>query len=233
MLCFFPVVFSLAYYSTRQGCWNRWDMGAIVPPSLLPNQIFVGIEANSSLSKLKSVILSTIIFKRHWIIPPPHRIYEPTYSPARRGRQSHGWGHAQGGIQQLRGPNFIQFWPQPPSTGQKWTFYLLSTLCHVTQRGLSTYTHPPLLVHVVIEWPYDCSCAGEASAFLRLWGTRPLSTMRSKPIPSRNSICRRKIISVDIQWWKKIVKFLNCFSALWDLTSFCLYRKRTENFARE
>ena len=138
-----------------------------------------------------------------------------------------------GGIQQLRGPNFIQFWPQPPSSGQKWTFYLLSTLCHVTQRGLSTYTHPPLLVHVVIEWPYDCSCAGEASAFLRLWGTRPLSTMRSKPIPSRNSICRRKIISVDIQWWKKIVKFLNCFSALWDLTSFCLYRKRTENFARE
>ena len=121
MLCFFPVVFSLAYYSTRQGCWNRWDMGAIVPPSLLPNQIFVGIEANSSLSKLKSVILSTIIFKRHWIIPPPHRIYEPTYSPARRGRQSHGWGHAQGGIQQLRGPNFIQFWPQPPSGGQKWT----------------------------------------------------------------------------------------------------------------
>ena len=96
MLCFFPVVFSLAYYSTRQGCWNRWDIGAIVPPSFLPNQIFVGIEAHSSLSKLKSEILSTIIFKRHWIIPPPHRIYEPTYSPARRGRQSHGWGHAGG-----------------------------------------------------------------------------------------------------------------------------------------
>ena len=63
---FFPVVFSLAYYSTRQGCWNRWDMGAIAPPSLLPNQIFVGIEANASLSKLKSVILSTIS-----IIPAP------------------------------------------------------------------------------------------------------------------------------------------------------------------
>ena len=142
MLCFFPVVFSLAYYSTRQGCWNRWDMGAIVPPSLLPNQIFVGIEANSSLSKLKSVILSTIIFKRHWIIPAPFpQIYEPTYGPARRGRQSHGWGHA-GGIQQLRGPNFIQFWPQPPSSGQKWTFYILFTLCHVI---------PPFLVHVVIE----------------------------------------------------------------------------------
>ena len=33
------------------------------------------------------------------------------------------------------------FDPQPPSSGQKWTFYILSTLCHVTPDGL--YTDPP------------------------------------------------------------------------------------------
>ena len=54
----------------------------------------------------------------------------------------------QGGIQQLRGSNFTQFWPRPTSSGQKWTF----TLCHVTPRGHSTDPHPSLLVHVVIEW---------------------------------------------------------------------------------
>ena len=36
---------------------------------------------------------------------------------------------AEGGIQQLRGPNFD---PPPPSNGQKWTFYQFSILCHVT-----------------------------------------------------------------------------------------------------
>ena len=30
---------------------------------------------------------------------------------------------------------------------------VLSTLCHVTHRLLSTDPHPPLLVHVVIGWP--------------------------------------------------------------------------------
>ena len=47
-----------------------------------------------------------------------------------------------GAIQRLRGPNFTQFWcPHPPWSGQKWTFYILST------RGLSTDPH------VVIEQP--------------------------------------------------------------------------------
>ena len=35
-----------------------------------------------------------------------------------------------------------------PSSGQKWTFEILSTLCHVTHRGLSTNPNP---LHIVIE----------------------------------------------------------------------------------
>ena len=46
-------------------------------------------------------------------------------------------------------PNFD---PQP-SSGQKWTIYILTTLCHVNPCGLSTDPNPPLLVHVVIECP--------------------------------------------------------------------------------
>ena len=52
---------------------------------------------------------------------------------------------------------WIQFYPiltpPPPSSGQKWMFYILSTLCHVTPCGLSADPQPPLLVHVVIECP--------------------------------------------------------------------------------
>ena len=48
-----------------------------------------------------------------------------------------------GVIQQLRGPNFTQFWPFPPSSGQLWTFHMIPTLCHMTKRGLSTDPLPP------------------------------------------------------------------------------------------
>ena len=47
-------------------------------------------------------------------------------------------------------PNFD---PQPPSSGQNWTFYILATLCHVTLHGLSTDPQPPLFFHLVIECP--------------------------------------------------------------------------------
>ena len=47
-----------------------------------------------------------------------------------------------GDIQQLRGPNFTQFWLSPPSSGQTWTFFIPSTLCHVTH--LWTFYWPPL-----------------------------------------------------------------------------------------
>ena len=43
--------------------------------------------------------------------------------------------------------------PPSPLRGQKLTFHLLSTLCHVSPCGLSTDPHRPLLVHVVIECP--------------------------------------------------------------------------------
>ena len=63
-------------------------------------------------------------------------------------------------IVQLRGAfnNYVNqilpnFDPLPPSSGQKWSFDVLSTLCHVTPCGLSTDPHPPLLVHIVIECP--------------------------------------------------------------------------------
>ena len=58
---------------------------------------------------------------------------------------------ALGVIQQLHGPNFTHFWPLPPSSGQTWIFYTLSSLCHVNPCGLSTDPLPTLLVHVVIE----------------------------------------------------------------------------------
>ena len=47
-------------------------------------------------------------------------------------------------------PNFE---PSPLLNGQTLTFYILSTLRHVTPRGLSTDPSPPLLVHVFIECP--------------------------------------------------------------------------------
>ena len=43
-----------------------------------------------------------------------------------------------GGIQQLCGPNFTEFRPLLPLSGQTWTFYLISTLCHMTPHGLPT-----------------------------------------------------------------------------------------------
>ena len=36
-------------------------------------------------------------------------------------------------------PNFAP----PPSSRQKWTFYILNTHCHMTRRGLSTDPPPP------------------------------------------------------------------------------------------
>ena len=52
---------------------------------------------------------------------------------------------------------WIQFYPiltpQPPSSGQKWIFYILSTLCHVAPCGHSADPQPLLLVHIVIECP--------------------------------------------------------------------------------
>ena len=48
-------------------------------------------------------------------------------------------------------PNFD---PLPtPSSGQLCTFYMMPTLCHVTQHGLYINPHSTLLVHVIIEWP--------------------------------------------------------------------------------
>ena len=43
-----------------------------------------------------------------------------------------------GVIQQLCRPNFTQFWPPPPSSGQVWTLYMIPTLCHMTKHRLST-----------------------------------------------------------------------------------------------
>ena len=50
-----------------------------------------------------------------------------------------------GVIQQLCRPNFTQFWPPPPSSGQVWTLYMIPTLCHMTKRGFSTEPLPPLM----------------------------------------------------------------------------------------
>ena len=60
------------------------------------------------------------------------------------------WYFSRLGIFSIIIPNLD---PPSPSSGQKWTFYILSILCQVTHRWIST--HPPLLVHVIIEWPPD------------------------------------------------------------------------------
>ena len=45
------------------------------------------------------------------------------------------------------------FDPLPPLNGQLLTFYMIPTHRHVTKYELSTDPSPPLLVHLVIEWP--------------------------------------------------------------------------------
>ena len=56
----------------------------------------------------------------------------------------------KGGIQRLRGPNFIQFRPPTPLEYGHFRYYI--PFCHVTRQGLSydLPCHPPL-VHVAIE----------------------------------------------------------------------------------
>ena len=55
------------------------------------------------------------------------------------------------GIQQLRGPNFTQFWTP---TAVDWTFYIIPTLCSRDSTWNFYWpTYPPDLVHVVIECP--------------------------------------------------------------------------------
>ena len=56
----------------------------------------------------------------------------PSFWTFQRGIHSRTLACLKGGIQQLRGPNFTQFWTPPPSSGQTWTFHILSTFCHVT-----------------------------------------------------------------------------------------------------
>ena len=52
----------------------------------------------------------------------------------------------KGGIQCLRGHNFVLFWPRPTS---EWTFLTLNV-----DKNRDFFDHlPPLLVHVVIERP--------------------------------------------------------------------------------
>ena len=48
-----------------------------------------------------------------------------------------------GDIQQLRGPNSTHFWPSPPSSEQTWTFYMPSTLCHLTRPWTFYWPSPP------------------------------------------------------------------------------------------
>ena len=45
------------------------------------------------------------------------------------------------------------FDPPSPSSGKKWTFYILSNLCHVTHMDFFLTPLLPLFVHVVIECP--------------------------------------------------------------------------------
>ena len=46
---------------------------------------------------------------------------------------------------------WTKFDPPTPWSGQKWAFYILSTLCHGTPCGLSTDLKTPLITYIVIE----------------------------------------------------------------------------------
>ena len=76
----------------------------------------------------------------------------------RSSAQSHSFSAFEywrrfGGIQQLRGPNFIQFWsPTPPQVDNCGHFTLVLPFVDVTKHGLTTAPYPPL-VHIVIECP--------------------------------------------------------------------------------
>ena len=59
-----------------------------------------------------------------------------------------------GVIQQQCGPHFTQFIPAPPSSGQKWSFYIPTVDFSVTPS--------PRLVHIAIEWPLFVNLLGFA-----------------------------------------------------------------------
>ena len=71
---------------------------------------------------------------------------------------------------------FYPTYPSPPSSGQLWTFYVIPTLCNVTKRRL--YTGPPLLVHVVIEWPLTAAARCSRANWFRRLTWFPISVMR-------------------------------------------------------
>ena len=114
--------------------------------------------------------------------PLTPQIYEPTYGPARRSRQSHGWGHAG------------------RHSTTTWTYFypiLTPTPLKLYKNGHFTYYLPfvvwPCVDFPLTSTPSSCPCSYLMTLWLfmrGLWGTRPLSTMRSKPISNRNSICR-------------------------------------------
>ena len=61
----------------------------------------------------------------------------------------------KGGIQQLRRPNFTQFWPPTPQLLEWTKMDILDTIPYVTWLTVDFPMTPlsPLLVHVAIEWP--------------------------------------------------------------------------------
>ena len=95
------------------------------------------------------------------------------------------------GIQQLRGPNFTQFWPPtPPRVDILHNTY---SLFRWPSMEFLLTTHPPLLVIVVIEWPL---------INLRKWKENLVKTYQ-------NMNARSEIISVHFgetdSWPPKVV----------------------------
>jgi len=68
------------------------------------------------------------------------------------------WGHST-----TTGTKFYSILTPPTSSGQKWTFHLLSALWHMTHLGLSTDLPIPFFLFnylEVIEWPLLCDNSG-------------------------------------------------------------------------
>ena len=107
-----------------------------------------------------------------------------------------------GVIQQLRGPSFTQFWPPPHSSGQLWTFYMISTLLTIDQEWTLYCPPPPLLVHVVIEWPLSTTYTNLAkSHHPYVVGTYELYNLNLVRIWPQQNVVRVRLSSNMISRW--------------------------------
>ena len=116
---------------------------------------------------------------------------------------------------------WTKFWSPPPSqldNCEHFTWYL-PTLCHVIKRGLSTDPLPPLLVHVVIEWPLEQMISRAKMPLCRRWFAPYLLWNFAQLVFCSNRKWKKKIlISSDGRekksYWYLYFKFENFLAGI-------------------